>query len=200
LEIIFCPPVERNSDRREAPFESIRIKGLGRTIHIKKEAMSGYQLTWVTDHLAVGCAPLSYEDIACMVEQGIEAIVNLCGEFCDLHEIQQQSGFKVYHLPIPDECAPEMEEMEKTLDWLDDTIAQGKKVLVHCRFGIGRTGTFVTAYLLKHGMNLKAASKILKNTRANPTNHSQWQLLRKYGKKIKMLNLSALGGKTCDLK
>jgi protein-tyrosine phosphatase len=161
---------------------------------------SDYQLTWVTDHLAVGYAPLSHQDIASMSEQGIEAIVNLCGEYCDLHEIQQQAGFKVYYLPIPDECAPDMEELEKTLDWLDETIAQGKKVLVHCRFGVGRTGTLVTAYLLKQGMNLKAASKILKNTRANPTNHCQWHLLRKYGKKIKILNRSALGGKTCHQK
>lgn len=162
--------------------------------------MSDYQLTWVTDHLAVGNAPLSYEDIASMSDQGVEAIVNLCGEYCDLHEIQQQSGFKVYYLPIPDECAPDMEEMEKALEWLDETIAQGKKALVHCRFGVGRTGTFVTAYLLKHGMNLKAAAKILKNTRANPTNHCQWQLLRKYGKKIKILNRSALGGEACHQK
>ncbi len=49
---------------------------------------SGYQLTWVTDHLAVGYAPLSNEDIASMSEQGVEAIVNLCVEYCDLHEIQ----------------------------------------------------------------------------------------------------------------
>lgn len=49
-------------------------------------------------------------------------------------------------------------------------------------------------------MNLKAASKKLKNTRANPTNYCQWQLLRKYEKKIKILNRRALGGKTCHQK
>ena len=147
--------------------------------------MSTYKITWVTDNLAVGYAPLSYEDLASMGKQGIDAIVNLCGEFCDLHEIQQQSGFEVYYLPVPDECAPDMEAMEKALDWLDTTISEGKKVLVHCRFGVGRTGTFVTAYLIKSGMDMKTAGKKLKTTRANPTNYCQWKLLRTYGKKLK---------------
>ena len=147
--------------------------------------MSAYKVTWITESLAVGYAPLSYEDLESMSKQGVDAIVNLCGEYCDLHEIQQKSGFEVYYLPIPDECAPEMEAMEKALDWLDAAISEGKKVLVHCRFGVGRTGTFVTAYLIKSGLDLKSAGKKLKATRANPTNYCQWKLLRTYGKKMK---------------
>ena len=55
--------------------------------------MSEYQLTWITDHLAVGYAPMSYADLAAIRDLEINAIVNLCGEFCDLHEIEEQSGF-----------------------------------------------------------------------------------------------------------
>lgn len=142
-----------------------------------------YQLTWITDQLAVGYAPMSYAELDNIKEQGVGAIVNLCGEFCDLHEIEEQSGFEVYFLPIPDECAPDMEEMEKALEWLDEAFYLGKKVLVHCRHGHGRTGTFVSAYLLRRGHGLKLAEKTLKKTRANPTNYQQWKLLRKYGKR-----------------
>ena len=147
--------------------------------------MTNYKLTWVTSELSVGHAPLSYADLDAIREEGVEAIVNLCGEYCDLHEIEQGSGFEVYYLPIPDECAPNIKEMEKAIDWVDQRILEEKKVLVHCRFGVGRTGTFVTAYLLKKGLDMKAASKLLKKTRANPTNSCQWKLLRSYQKKIK---------------
>lgn len=82
-----------------------------------------------------------------------------------------------------------MEQMEKGLEWLDEAIYLGKKVFVHCRHGIGRTGTFVTAYLLRRGFSLKEAGKMLKTTRANPTNFSQWWLLRKFGKKEGRLTL-----------
>lgn len=151
--------------------------------------MSQYQLTWITDSLAVGYAPMSYAELDSIKEQGINAIVNLCGEFCDLHEIEEKSGFEVFFLPIPDESAPDMAEMEKGLQWLDEAIYLGKKVLVHCRHGIGRTGTFVTGYLLRRGMGMKMAEKKLKGSRANPTNFSQWWMLRKYGKKSGKLTI-----------
>lgn len=145
--------------------------------------MSDYPLTWITGNLAVGHAPMSYAELDSIKSQGIDAIVNLCGEYCDLHEIEESSGFEVLFLPVADETAPKMKEMEEALEWLDEAIYLGKKVLVHCRHGIGRTGTFVTAYLLRRGFSLKQAGKMLKATRANPTNFSQWWLLRKFGKK-----------------
>lgn len=144
-----------------------------------------YEITWITENLAVGWAPMSYDDLEEIKAGGIEAIVNLCGEYCDLHEIQMQSGFEVHYFPIEDECAPDMTEIEKALDWVDTEMADGKKVLVHCRFGIGRTGTFVTTYLLRKGLDLKAASKLLKKTRANPSNYCQWKFVKKYNKKMK---------------
>ncbi|MBU0680704.1 MAG: dual specificity protein phosphatase family protein [Proteobacteria bacterium] len=148
-----------------------------------------YELTWITPSLAVGYAPMSYAELEAIEKQGIDAIVNLCGEFCDLHEIEEKSGFEVYFLPIPDENAPDMAEMEKALEWLDESLYLGKKVLVHCRHGIGRTGTFVSAYLIRRGLGLKVAEKTMKGTRANPTNYAQWSLLRKYGKKSGKLTI-----------
>ena len=38
-----------------------------------------YELHWITDHLATGHAPLSYDDLDAIRAQGIGAIVNLCG-------------------------------------------------------------------------------------------------------------------------
>jgi protein-tyrosine phosphatase len=146
--------------------------------------VSEYQLKWITGDIAIGYAPMSYDDFKLIKAKGIDAIVNLCAEFCDLHEIEEKYGFEVYYLPIPDECAPNLTDMEKALAWLDETIRSGKKVLTHCRHGIGRTGTFATAYLLKKGMDLKAASKRLIKIRITPTNYCQWKLLKKYGKKI----------------
>jgi len=151
--------------------------------------MSEYRIRWVTKDLAVGSAPMSYKDLDYLKEQGITAIVNLCGEFCDLHEIEENTGFEVHYLPIPDECAPDMEEMEKALEWLDEALYLGKKVLVHCRFGIGRTGTFISSYLLRKGLGLKVAAKKLKHLPASPESYSQWRLLKKYGKKTGVLKI-----------
>ncbi len=112
---------------------------------------------------------MSYTDFDHLRETGIDAIVNLCGEFCDLHEIEEQSGFEVYYLPIPDECAPDLEAIEQALGWLDEALHIGKKILIHCRYGMGRTDTFVFAYLLHCGFDLMAAGKKLEHSLAIPT-------------------------------
>jgi protein-tyrosine phosphatase len=46
---------------------------------------------------------------------------------------------------------PTPETMEQILDEIDSVIESGKPVYVHCLGGIGRTGTVVGCYLLRHG-------------------------------------------------
>ena len=159
------------------------------TAHRKSKIDPAYRLTWITDYLAVGHAPLSFVELDSIKKQGINAIINLCAEFDDLHEVENKSGFEVYYLPIQDENTPDMDDMERALAWLDEAIYLGKKTLVHCRHGIGRTGTFVTSYLLKRGLGLKVATQKMRNTSAAPTNYIQWKFLKKYEKKSKVLKV-----------
>src|SRR4030042_3196158 len=136
--------------------------------------MSGYPLSWVTDQLAVGHAPMSYDELKSIREQGIDGIVNLCGEYCDLHQIEKGYGFEVYYLPVQDNEAPSLQENEKALQWLDEAVYLGKKILIHCTLGIGRTGTFLISYLLRRGFSPKLARKKLEKTRAESTSFNQW--------------------------
>ncbi|WP_051617076.1 protein-tyrosine phosphatase family protein [Desulfonatronovibrio hydrogenovorans] len=148
---------------------------------IKKSPQDDF-LSWVTPSLAVGHAPMSYDHLDRLKKAGIDSIINLCAEFPDLPLIEQKAGFDVYYLPIEDEEIPEMETMDDALEWIDESIYLGKKVLVHCRHGIGRTGTIVSAYLLRKGLSAKLVQKKLKKFRSKPASYCQWQLLRKYGR------------------
>ncbi|MEA4855859.1 dual specificity protein phosphatase [Solidesulfovibrio sp.] len=148
-----------------------------------------YPLTWVTDRLAVGGAPMSYEQLASLKEQGVTAILNLCAEFCDLHDIEAAYGFEVHYLPVQDEEAPDLAALERALEWLDEAVYLGKKVLIHCRHGIGRTGTVLNAYLLRRGLGHKLAARVLRPLRSKPTNFDQWWTIRRYGKKSGRLTI-----------
>ncbi len=149
---------------------------------MQQTAENAYPLTWVTDHLAVGGAPMSYEQLQSLKEQGITAILNLCAEFCDLHDIESAYGFEVHYLPVPDEQAPDLPALERALAWLDEAVYLGKKVLIHCRHGIGRTGTVLNAYLLRRGLGHKLAARVLRPLRSKPSNFDQWWTIRRYGK------------------
>ncbi len=148
-----------------------------------KRPKLAYQVTWVTDQLGVGHAPMSHPQLEAIRKQGIDAILNLCGEFCDLHDIEKDAGFEVHYLPLEDEEAPGLIELEKTLEWLDEAIYLGKKVLIHCRHGIGRTGTVLNSYLLRRGLGHKLAGRALKKLKSKPANFVQWRTVRKYGKR-----------------
>lgn len=156
---------------------------------MSNDSPPAYSLTWVTDQLAVGAAPMSQPQLDSLHEQGVSAIMNLCGEFCDLHDIECGAGFDVYYMPLEDEEAPELTELEKGLGWLDEALYLGKKVLIHCRHGIGRTGTVLNAYLLRRGLGHKEAWRRLKKLRSKPANFAQWWTIRKYGRKSGRLTL-----------
>ena len=155
----------------------------------KKKEAPAYQVTWVTDQLGVGHAPMSHPQLDAIRKQGVDAILNLCGEFCDLHDIEKDAGFEVRYLPLEDEEAPNLIELEKTLEWLDEAIYLGKKVLIHCRHGIGRTGTVLNAYLLRRGLGHKLAGQALKRLKSKPANFVQWRTIRKYGKAAGQLHV-----------
>ena len=55
--------------------------------------------------------------------------------------------------PIPDVSVPRSrQDMITILDSIDHATANGHVVYVHCWGGIGRTGTVIGCYLVRHGM------------------------------------------------
>jgi hypothetical protein len=53
--------------------------------------------------------------------------------------------------PILDHGLPGHAEMGALLDSMDAALAHGRKIYVHCWGGIGRTGTTVGCFLVRHG-------------------------------------------------
>jgi ADP-ribosylglycohydrolase len=94
-----------------------------------------------------------------LLDAGIDA-------FLDLTEPSELPAYDVY-LPegvvhvrksIPDHgVPPDAAFMADILATLDELLAQGRRVYVHCRAGIGRTGTTVACHLISQGLTPRAA-------------------------------------------
>ncbi len=54
--------------------------------------------------------------------------------------------------PIVDDWVPDSpDRMSRTLDAIDSALERGETVYVHCLGGVGRTGTVVGCWLVRHG-------------------------------------------------
>ena len=71
-----------------------------------------------------------------------------------LLEQAELRGIEVQHkrFPILDHNIPTRGMMIAALDAIDSALAEGRNIYVHCWGGIGRTGTTVGCYLVRHGL------------------------------------------------
>jgi ADP-ribosylglycohydrolase len=70
-----------------------------------------------------------------------------------LQQLAQQAGEAVTCLrfPVRDLSVPDTAAMRAILDAIDRAITDGRPVYLHCFGGVGRTGTAVCCWLLRHG-------------------------------------------------
>jgi protein-tyrosine phosphatase len=112
---------------------------------------------------------ITRQRIDLLLEAGIDTFIDLTRPnetipyFRTLFEEAKLYGVKVncHNFPIGDFGLPTPEIMTSILDTIDTAMKDGKKIYLHCWGGIGRTGTTVGCYLVRHGRTGEEALKQL---------------------------------------
>lgn len=126
-----------------------------------------------------------------LLDAGVSVFVDLteAGE-CPSYEAALQAeairrGRLVVHhrLPIPDFGVPEDAHMTAILDAIDMALSANRVVYVHCRGGIGRTGTVVGCWLVRHGSDGEAALRQVAALLGpgSPETDEQRRLIQRWG-------------------
>ncbi|KAI9206066.1 protein-tyrosine phosphatase-like protein [Polychytrium aggregatum] len=80
--------------------------------------------------------------------------------------LEPESEMKVLFLPVHDGSVPTWSQLRQFVKSSKETIAKGKKVAVHCKAGVGRTGIFLAVYLMeKYQCTAAEALKSLRRIR-----------------------------------
>ncbi|WP_297416942.1 protein-tyrosine phosphatase family protein [Thermococcus sp.] len=84
------------------------------------------------------------------VAEEFDAVVVLVEEFELPYPFEEwkKRGVEVLHSQIEDFTAPSLSQLLEILRWIDARVRQGKRILVHCMGGLGRSGTIAVAWLM----------------------------------------------------
>ncbi|MBN2394603.1 MAG: dual specificity protein phosphatase family protein [Anaerolineae bacterium] len=102
-----------------------------------------------------------------LLQAGIQLFVDLTEKDEALPYAHKLSG-KARHerFPISDFDTPSPQEMVTILNALDHALHAQQRVYVHCLGGLGRTGTAIGCYLVRHGMDGDEALKTIRKLRS----------------------------------
>jgi atypical dual specificity phosphatase len=108
--------------------------------------------SWLIEGEIAGMAKpaSSVYDFEFLKDNGFEAIVSL-SELPLSEVLIEEFGFTVKHIPVRDFEAPTLEQIENFVAFAENVRSEGKKLVVHCDAGIGRTGTMLACYLVSKG-------------------------------------------------
>lgn len=113
----------------------------------------------ITTSLYLG-ARLTEADINQLNAEGIRAVLDVTAEFAALDWATSEEEIQYVNIPILDHAIPTEDQLRQAVRWLQVQQATGKKTLVHCALGRGRSVLVLAAFLLSQ-QNSRSAEQAL---------------------------------------
>lgn len=137
-------------------------------------------MSWVTPQLAVG-GRIHPEDIGRLARSGVTCVVDTRSEYKDDEQALAAEGISLLYLPTPDTQPLTLADLQRGAEWVNQRLAHGDRVLIHCEHGVGRSVLLTAASLVADGMSAHEAVQLVQRRRwqAAP-NHRQLVRLQEF--------------------
>ncbi|MBI3821924.1 MAG: dual specificity protein phosphatase family protein [Planctomycetes bacterium] len=125
------------------------------------------RFSWIDKpRLAAMAEPTSLEDYQWLREHGISFVICLTEDPPRRSWINDVGLFSM-HIPIIDMHPPSQPQIDLCVGAIEKALANGLGIGIHCRAGIGRTGTMLACWLV-HREKLSAPDAITRVRRLRP--------------------------------
>lgn len=130
-------------------------------------------VNWILHNVAVGSSS-DAANTSLLKTQGITAILNVRADednpaIIEANEREKKycndNDIKYCHLPVRDFTVPTDEQLVKGVFFIEKNVRVGRRVLVHCGAGLGRSPAFVASYLIFKGCETEESIASIKQNR-----------------------------------
>ena len=111
-------------------------------------------MDWITSRIAIG----NFIDAESAIESELDAILCLKENCCD----EKDERFLVSCVPLVDGAGNAKDMFDDAVDFIDDVVSDGERILVHCHAGRSRSVCIVARYLMtRKGMSRDRALSLI---------------------------------------
>jgi hypothetical protein len=128
--------------------------------------------------------------LAALLDSGVDCFVDLTrdGPVRAPYALEAEGRARWHGFGITDFSTPGVELMRRIVDTLDDELARGARIYLHCHAGVGRTGTAVGCWLVEQGFTGGEALRLIVHKRQallgqSPETEAQREFVRRWRKR-----------------
>lgn len=137
-----------------------------------------WNLSWVTPDLAVGGSFPPGCAARLAADQSLGAVIDVRRERCDDPIELKGAGLLFLHLPTEDHAAVGQAMLDRGVGFARRAASDGRRLLIHCEHGIGRSATVALCVLVDRGLGPLASLARAKNARTlvspSPAQYEAW--------------------------
>ena len=135
---------------------------------------------WVIDSKLVGSGFInSKKALSFLIDNDVKAILTLTTSSLP-SEVLLNKNIIFKHIPIVDHSLPSIDQFNECVDFIFNCLDDNLTLLVHCRAGVGRTGSVFAAYFIKKGFTTEESIKHIRKLRPGSIENRQIPSLKSY--------------------